>query len=203
MYYGLILVPLLSAFIGWLTPWLAIKMLFRPINPVKIFGFRLQGVFPKRQQQIAQSLAKMVNEEFFSAAVIEQRIADPAALNKLMPMIEEHIDHFLRVKLAQKMPIVSMFIGDKTINEMKSVFMAELAELFPVIMKNYVGGLKEQIDLEGMIIEKMGSFSPEKLERIVYQGLSKEFRYLGLFAATIGLVIGLVQLWIVWMLYYR
>ena len=142
----------------------------------------------------------MVTEEFFSLDAIEQKIADPANLDKLMPMIEEHIDHFLRVKLAQKMPIVSMFIGDKTINEMKSVFMAELSELFPVIMKNYVGGLKEQVDLEGITTEKVGNFPPKKLELIVYQGLSKEFRLLGLFGATIGFVIGLIQLLIAWLL---
>jgi uncharacterized membrane protein YheB (UPF0754 family) len=200
MHLGLLLIPFLSAFIGWFTPWLAIKMLFRPRNTVNVLGFRLQGVFPKKQKQIAQSLAKMVNEEFFSLDSIEQKIADPASLEKIMPVIEEHIDHFLRVKLAKKMPIVSMFIGDKTINEMKSVFMDELSELFPVIMKNYVGGLKEQIDIEGMITEKLGNFPPEKLELIVYQGLSKELRYLGLFGATIGFIIGLAQLLIAWQL---
>ena len=199
MHYGLFLIPFLSAFIGWFTPWIAIKMLFRPRNAIKMPGVTLQGIFPKRQKEIAKSLAKMVAEQFFSLDAIEQKIADPANLDKLMPMIEEHIDHFLRVKLAQKMPIVSMFIGDKTIHEMKSVFMAELSELFPVIMKNYVSNLKEQVDLEGMITEKVGNFPPEKLELIVYQGLSKEFRLLGLFGATIGFVIGLIQLLIVWL----
>lgn len=175
-------------------------MLFRPRNPVTVLGFSLQGILPKRQKQIAHSVAKMVNEEFFSLDAIEQKIADPASLNKIMPVIEEHIDHFLRVKLAKKMPVVSMFIGDKTINEMKSVFMDELGELFPVIMKNYVGGLKEQIDIEAMIVEKLGNFPPEKLELIVYQALSKELRYTKLFGATIGFIIGLIQLWMAWLL---
>ncbi len=200
MHLGLFLIPFLSAFIGWFTLWLAIKMLFRPRNSIRVLGFSLQGIFPKRQKQIAESVAKMVNEEFFSLDFIEQKIADPAALEKIMPVIEEHIDHFLRVKLAKKMPIVSMFIGDKTINEMKSVFMDELGELFPVIMKNYVGSLKEQIDIEGMVTKKLGNFAPEKLELIVYQGLSKELRLLGLFGAMIGFLIGLVQLLMVWLI---
>ncbi len=200
MHLGLFLLPFLSAFIGWFTLWLAIRIVFRPRKPIMVAGFRLQGIFPKRQKLIAQSLGKMVTEEFFSLDAIGQKIADPAGLEKIMPVIEEHIDHFLRVKLAKKMPVVSMFIGDKTINEMKSVFMEELGELFPVIMKNYVNGLKEQINIEDMISEKLGNYPPEKLELIVYQGLSKELRYLWLFGATIGFLIGLVQLLMVWLL---
>jgi len=197
MHYGWLLIPLISAFIGWFTPWLAIKMLFRPRKLVNILGFKVQGVFPKRQVQIASDLGKLVSEKLFSMELIEEKITDPAALDKLMPLIEEHIDHFLRVKLTKQMPVISMFIGDKTINELKSVFLVELQELFPVIMKNYVGGLKEQIGLEAMISEKVGSFPPEKLEMIVYQSLKKEFLYLGLLGATIGFVIGLLQLLIV------
>jgi uncharacterized membrane protein YheB (UPF0754 family) len=93
-----------------------------------------------------------------------------------------------------------MFIGDKTINEMKTVFMDELDELFPLIMKNYLGGLKETINVEAIITEKVENFPSEKLELIVYQGLSKEFRYLGLFAATIGFLIGLLQALIAWLI---
>ena len=200
MHYGLFLIPLISAFIGWFTPWLAIRMLFLPREARKLLGFTVQGIFPKKQKEIAEKLARLVSEQLFSMDEIEQKIANPANLEKLMPLIEGHIDHFLRVKLAKQMPIVSMFIGDKTINELKSVFMGELQELFPVIMSNYMSGLKEQVDIEKIISEKLGNFPPEKLELIVYQGLSKELYYLGLFGATIGLVIGLLQALLAWLL---
>jgi hypothetical protein len=39
------------------------------------------------------------------------------------------------------MPMIGMFIGEKTINELKAVFITELESLFPVIMKSYLGNL--------------------------------------------------------------
>ena len=54
---GITMTILLSAFTGWITTWVAIKMLFHPRNPIKILGFTVQGIFPKNQRLIAQKLA--------------------------------------------------------------------------------------------------------------------------------------------------
>ena len=54
------IVPILfSAFTGWVTTWIAIKMLFHPRKPISIFGFKVQGIFPKNQQLIAQNLGQV------------------------------------------------------------------------------------------------------------------------------------------------
>ncbi len=196
MHYGLFLIPIISAFMGWFIPRIALKILFRPREPRNILGLKVQGIFPKKQGQIAYDLAKMVSEQLLSMEEIEQKIADPAGLEKLMPMIEVHIDDFLRVKLAKKMPVISMFIGDKTITELKSVFMDELQELFPVIMKNYAQGLKEELHIEAIIADTIGNFPPERLETIVYRLFSTELKYLGVLGATIGFIIGLIQAFI-------
>lgn len=79
---------------------------------------------------------------------IQKKIIDPDNIKKMMPMIEEHIDHFLKVKLAKEMPMIGMFIGDKTITQLKTVFMAELEELFPVVMKNYMKSLQNELSAD-------------------------------------------------------
>ena len=48
-----------------------------------------------------------------------------------MPMIEDHVDEFLRHKLGKEMPCLSLFIGDKTIKHSKWIFMQELEDAFP------------------------------------------------------------------------
>ncbi|MBL7760703.1 MAG: DUF445 family protein [Sediminibacterium sp.] len=187
------LIPLISAFIGWFTNWIAIKMLFHPREPKRILGIRFQGIFPKRQQQFAQKLGKMVSNELLSFQDIEAKISNPANVQKLMPFVEEHIDHFLRVKLADQMPVISMFIGDKTINQLKAVFIAELTELFPVIMKNYMNNLQEELDLEKIVIEKVSGFSSDKLEEMLNAIMAKEFRFVEIIGGVLGFVIGLIQ----------
>lgn len=193
MSYVLVLIPFISAFIGWFTNWIAIKMLFHPREPKKLLGMTFHGIFPKRQRQFAEKLGKLVSEELLSFRDIEEKITHPANIQKLMPVMEEHIDHFLRVKLIKQMPVISMFIGDKTINELKTVFIVELESLFPLIMKNYMSNLQGDLDLEKIVVEKVSGFSSDKLEQILQSIMSKEFRFVEIIGGILGFLIGLVQ----------
>ena len=195
----IILVPLISAFIGWITNWVAIKMLFHPREPRKFLGITFHGIFPKRQQQFAEKLGRTVSNEFLSYSDIEQKISNPENLKKIMPMLESHIDHFLRVKLSDEMPVISMFIGDKTIQKMKSAFMQEIETLFPKVMKQYAANLKDELDIESIVTAKVAAFSSDKLEEILYQIMSKEFRFVEIIGAVIGFLIGAVQVLITWL----
>src|SRR5258708_3567170 len=185
-------IPFISAFIHWLTIWMALKLLFHPRQPKKILGFTLHGVFPKRQKQIAESLGRIVGQELLSFGDIEQKITNPENVRRILPLAEEHIDNFLRNKLKESMPMIAMFIGDKTINQLKTVFMKELEDLFPVIMKNYVAHLKDDLDLEKIVVDKIANFSSDRLETMLNQILTKEFRFVDVIGAALGFFIGIV-----------
>jgi uncharacterized membrane protein YheB (UPF0754 family) len=188
-----LLLVLISGFIGWITNWIAIKMLFHPRKPVRMLGLSIQGIFPKNQTQFAQKLGKLVSGEFLSFADIEQKISEPRNIQKMMPLIEGHIDTFLKEKLAEQLPMISMFIGDKTITRLKSTFMQEIESLLPPVMRSYAGQLKTELDLEKIITEKVAKFSSDRLEELLYQIMAKEFRFVEWVGAVIGLLIGIVQ----------
>jgi len=189
-------IPFISAFIHWLTIWMALKLLFHPRQPKKILGFTLQGVFPKKQPQIAENIGRIVGQELLSFEDIEQTITNPANVQRILPLADEHIDNFLRVKLKESMPMIAMFIGDKTIGQLKAVFMKELEELFPVIMKNYVAHLKNDLDLEKIVVDKIANFSSDRLETMLNQILTKEFRFVEVIGAALGFFIGLLQIFL-------
>ncbi len=188
-----ILIPVISAFIGWFTNWIAIKMLFHPREPKKILGITFQGIFPKRQTQFAIKLGKLVSNELLSFDEIEKKISNPANIQKLLPILEQHIDIFLKEKLTAQIPMIGMLIGDKTIGIVKGVFMKELEELFPVLMKQYMNSLENELDLEKIVTEKVGKFSSDKLEDILNQIMSTEFRFVEIIGAVLGFIIGLIQ----------
>jgi uncharacterized membrane protein YheB (UPF0754 family) len=129
-----------------------------------------------------------------SYADIQGQISDPGNLQKIMPLIENHIDEFLRVKLAAEIPMVAMFIGDKTIAMLKQALMKEIETLFPVVMKQYALNLKEHFDIEEIVKTKVAAFSSDKLESLLHQIMSKEFRFVEIIGAVIGFIIGLVQI---------
>lgn len=189
----LLLIPLISAFIGWFTNWVAIKMLFHPKEPKKILFITFQGVFPKRQRQFAEKLGKLVSTELLSFREIEEKIVNPDNIKKLMPFVESKVDDFLRNKLSDAFPIISMFIGESTINQLKTVFMAELEVIFPEMIAAYMKNLESQLDLEKMVTEKVYGFSSDKMEDILNQIMTKEFKFIEVIGGILGFIIGILQ----------
>ncbi|GBL35044.1 UPF0754 membrane protein SH1116 [Filimonas sp.] len=81
----LYLIPFISAFIGWFTNWIAIKMLFHPKEEKNILGLKIQGIFPKRQQQFAEKLGQLVSRELISFSDIANKINNPETIARAMP----------------------------------------------------------------------------------------------------------------------
>ncbi|HSB92935.1 MAG TPA: DUF445 family protein [Flavitalea sp.] len=193
MNFWLLLIPIISAFIGWFTNWIAIKMLFHPREPKRILGVVFHGIFPKRQQQFAEKLGKLVGQELLSFHDIREKIISPENLQSVMPVIDFHIDDFLRNKLVKAMPMIAMFVGDKTVNELKGIFLKEMEVIFPDVLDKYVGSLQQQLDLEKIVAEKVGSFSSDKLEGILQAIMSREFKFVEIIGGVLGFIIGLIQ----------
>ena len=188
------LIPFISAFIGWFTNWIAIKMLFHPREPKNLGFMTLQGIFPKRQRQFAEKLGKLVADELLSFDDIRQKLTDPQKVKSIIPLVEDHLEEFLRVKLPDAMPVLSMFIGDSTIKQIKDVLVVELDNLFPIMIDKYLQNTKEDLDLERIVTEKVSAFSSDKLEQILNGIMSREFRFVEIIGGVLGFIIGIIQL---------
>ena len=189
-----ILPLLLSVFTGWFVIWIVIKFLFRPLKPVSVGIFKIQGIIPANQKHIAGKIGRLVVEDLFSIAALQEKMASPGNFEKLKPEIESHIDGFLRERLKDTFPMLAMLIGDKTINQLKQAFLLELETLFPLVIKSYMSKLEADLNLEKEISEKINSFSVAKLETLVYKSAGKQIIKLQLLGAAIGLLTGLLHI---------
>jgi uncharacterized membrane protein YheB (UPF0754 family) len=169
-------------------------MLFHPRNPIRFLGITIQGVFPKRQRQVAEQLGRVVAKELIHFDEIAAQLKDPEMLTGLTPTIEKHLDNFLQVKLKEKLPVISMFVGEGMMLKVKEGMLEEIALLLPEIISQYTSSLSTKIDIEKMVTEKVANFSSDKLEEILQAVMKKEFWFLEIVAAVLGLVIGLIQL---------
>jgi len=73
-----ILPPIVGAFIGYSTNVVAIRMLFRPLRKIRLFGLRLPftpGILPKERHKLADSIGRMVEQELLTPGVIRERLA--------------------------------------------------------------------------------------------------------------------------------
>jgi uncharacterized membrane protein YheB (UPF0754 family) len=168
-------------------------MLFHPKEPKKILGITFHGIFPKRQRQFAEKLGILVSTELISFKEIEEKIVNPENIQKIMPLVETRIDEFLRSKLGEAFPMISMFIGENTINKLKDVFMKELETIFPDLIGSYMKDLESQLDLNKIVTEKVYGFSSDKMETILNQIMSKEFRFVEVIGGVLGFIIGIFQ----------
>ncbi|MGZ8509353.1 MAG: DUF445 domain-containing protein [Chitinophagaceae bacterium] len=196
MNYWLLLIPLLTALTGWIIVRLPLKLFFRPIKPIRLMGFQWQGILPRKKQQIADNVGKLVATEFSNFNAMEM-ISDPQNFEKVRPLIESHIDDFLRNKLTVQMPMIGMFIGDKTINSLKTIFIQEIETLFPQVMEKFAGNLKNDLKIEQMVSSRIIDISTERIEYLFQRNMGKEIRLISLLGAAIGLAIGMLQLIII------
>ena len=87
-----------AAAVGYLTNWLAIQLLFRPYRPVKWLG-GLQGMIPKRQPDLADTLAEQIPANLMPADRIafqirrklRESMQGPELAERLHAMVAEYI----------------------------------------------------------------------------------------------------------------
>jgi uncharacterized membrane protein YheB (UPF0754 family) len=119
----LIVIPLMSAILGWLIAWLFIKLIFAPWhNGLKSFiqGLQIESIVPAS--------------------------ASKAQFEAILPLIDAKFDQFFTQKLGEKMPMISMFIGDKTVAQLKSIFLDELQLIFPEVVNQFLYNSKENFE---------------------------------------------------------
>ncbi|MFH1215874.1 MAG: DUF445 family protein [Pseudomonadota bacterium] len=91
--------PLLGAFIGYMTNYVAIKMLFRPLRPWKILGIRVPmtpGVIPSKRHQLARNIGEMVGEHLLTSQDVSRAIAGDRFQQKLHELIADRVTSLLK-----------------------------------------------------------------------------------------------------------
>ena len=188
-----IVFPLIGGVIGWVTNFVAIKMLFYPRNPVNFGLFKIQGVFPKRQKMFAERISKVVGEELIHIDEIKEAIKKPENLEEVYDLIDEKIESFLKTKLGQAMPLLAMFINDKTVATIKEVLSDEVKGMLPTAIDRFADNLEKHFDIQQVVFEKVAAFPVEKLENVLMGILQKELKFIEIVGAVLGAIIGLVQ----------
>jgi len=195
-----LLLPVIAAAIGWGTNHLAVRMLFHPRKERRILGLRIQGVFPKRQQALAEKLGQLVARELFSMEDVRRHLKGEEFVAHVTGVIEAKVDEFLQNNLMEAIPMAAMFLGSDMVDKIKHSLVECLARAVPELGELFIGHLEKNMDVEAVVREKVAAFSSDKLEAMLLGIMQREFRFIEGVGAVLGFVIGLVQLGILWLL---
>lgn len=185
------LLPVATAFTAWFTAWAMLYFVLYPISPIKFLGFTLQGFLLKNQQDIAEKVGEGIAKEL-AAQDISSLLADENALKGVYPLIEQHLDNFLRIKLKEKMPIISAFIGNNTIEKLKDGMMEEITVLLPEVITKYAGNILTNPAVKTKITQSIATYPAEKIKANLAPILKQAMSKLPIMFALVGLVIGAV-----------
>ena len=189
----LLIMIFISATIGWITNWVAIKMLFRPHREINFGLFKIQGLIPKRRAEIGTGIAKIVQNELISVKDVISNIDREEFSKRLNKLIDEVLNKNLKRKVKEKFPLLQVFFTDKVAkdigNAIKGIIMENKEKIFE-IFSNYA---EENIDFEIIISDKISNFSLDKLEEIITLLAKKELKHIEVIGAILGGLIGVAQ----------
>ena len=189
----LLVMVLISGAIGWITNWVAIKMLFRPHREINFGLFKIQGLIPKRKAEIGSGIANIIQNELISVKDVISNIDREEFSKRLNKLIDEVLNKNLKKKVKEKFPFLQVFFTDKVAkdigNAIKSIIMENQEKIFE-IFSNYA---EENIDFEIIISDKISNFSLDKLEEIITLLAKKELKHIEVIGAVLGMIIGAVQ----------
>jgi uncharacterized membrane protein YheB (UPF0754 family) len=96
--------PVLGAIIGYVTNDIAIRMLFRPLKEVRVFGLRVPftpGIFPKERYALARSIGRMVSRELITEEALRRQVHSEKTITQLSSSVSSVSAHVLSLPVAE------------------------------------------------------------------------------------------------------
>ena len=191
------LLVLIGAMIGWITNFIAIKMLFRPYKEINLIFFKIQGLLPKRKNEIGNSIAEVVNNELVSIKDIISKISADDIEKNIGMIIDRILETRLKEEIVKNFPIAAFFLSDSMLEKIKEIIKNSVLDNTKEIINIFGEYLENKVDIKNIITEKVNNFSLEKVEEIIITLAKKELKHIEYIGAVLGGIIGLVQFAIV------
>lgn len=190
MSWELISLPIMAALIGWGTNVIAIKMLFWPRKPINILGWEFLGVLPKRQLEIAQSIGEVLDEDLLPTAELIDAVNTPETREKVTRLVANNVAG----KIDRILPrFIANYAGDKIKDHLEGMIGGEMENLFNQLGETLGQELQERKLLGSLVEAKITAFNLAELETLVLKVAKNELRYIEVFGAVVGFVIGVLQ----------
>ena len=154
--------------VGWLTNYVALKIIFRPLHPTKILCWKnVQGIFLKRQHEVSAIFARIVMTEIMHVEAIWDAIFTGPLSKNFFAMLRAHTLVFVDKMLAEIKPIAIASFGAEAFAQMKEDIAQKVIEKLPAIMDHSYQYSSEALDMENTVREKMQSLPASEFEGVL------------------------------------
>lgn len=188
--------PLGGLIVGYLTNWIAIKIIFEPQEPVKFLGFTIQGMFLKRQDEVSRVYSDIIQEKLINAQNITDIVLNGSGSGQILELIELHVNDAIERYVAIAQPYFALGVGSEKYFKMKKLAVEQIfnnSDRYLMYAHEYANNaLRVGDDL----CERMQALSPAEFEGVLRPAYEADEWKLILVGALLGMMAGFGQLYI-------
>ena len=189
------LMPIVGVIVGLVTNWLAIQMIFRPQEPTKfLFGLiTYQGLFAKRQMEIAADYGETAEAEILTPAVLIKAIMSGEKAQNLGEEITKTVTDKIKGEVSKFKAMLPIEITDEMIVKAQEVVTRRMVDKAPEAMPELDDYLKEKMDVRNTVETRLGQLPKNDFERILRGIFEEDELTLIIVGGVLGGAVGVLQ----------
>lgn len=188
------MMPIIGAVVGMGTNWLALQMIFRPLEPTRYLGLvTYQGMFPKRQHEIARDYGRIASEVVLTPANL---IAHLSA-NPVTAVVGADVTAKVRQEIEPMRAMVGMLTGreptEEQFDKATNVVVQRLADLLPAARPVVEEHLFSSLRIGDLIEDRLSELDKQQFERLLRGIFEEDEIILVIVGALLGGAVGAIQ----------
>lgn len=187
----ILLMACVGGTIGYITNVLAVKMLFKPIEPINVPFTNLEiiGLIPKRRKEISSSIGKTVGERLIDYDELIASMLKEEDKEELKVLIKKR----LAVVVDEKANFIPFLFRGKVIEFVEEVVDSEFDSSIDTLIASAKEKAISRIDVGKMIETKINELDLLELENIIISISKRELKHIENLGFLLGFIIGIAQ----------
>jgi len=186
------ILPAAGFFVGYLTNWIAIKLVFAPREPIKIGPMSVQGLFHKRQNEVAEAFGRTVATRVLNADNIVTTVMEGDGATRMNEIIEHRVTDLIAKYEAH--PMATLVLPEDQRPALRTDVLDRLKTEWPKPGGFFHTFAAEAVDLQGELEGRMKALDRESYEGVLRPAFQQDEWKLIAAGAVLGTVAGVLQL---------
>lgn len=191
------ILPVAGASLGYVTNWIAIKLIFNPVEERRIGPFRLQGLFIKRQPEVAEIYASIVAREVVTLENVAEDLLHGRQSDRTRQIIEEEVRNEVDRTLGVMEPAARIAAGPEEYDRIREALAVESVEPVLAAMADEEFNEERAEAIEALIADRLKSLPPDEFAQTLRAAFEEDEWMLIALGAALGFVAGWLQLLVV------
>lgn len=188
------LLPAFGLAVGYATNWLALQMIFNPKEIMRIGPFNVQGLFMKRQEEVAGDYGRLVAAEVLTPANIIEGVLKGPYSDKVFAMIGRHVQKAIDEQTSFAKPFVTFTVGTQNYIQMKQSAVERIITRMPDALHHIEDYADDALDLQNTLTTRLQGLSPDEFEGMLRPAFEQDEWILIAVGAALGFMVGVFQL---------